>query len=223
MDKNRRLRIIISVLLFPALIMSWLIYTAIREGFDVSNEILPEYNNLFTKEGQNKLRTPITFKDKIKGPQTNYILEGRFHVSVFKIKLETDKKLNELIDLKNQHTSRSFDVDDPIVDNSFFEMIAYSDKIDLVSDVDLSYEGEPVKTIAKNDGITCYYLKIETFSLSFNSNSINDIWGHSKGSDKIPISIAFIKKGKVVYCLLLAIDKGKQEFQPNLLYSLIKK
>ncbi|HEY4327279.1 MAG TPA: hypothetical protein VGN20_25050 [Mucilaginibacter sp.] len=222
MDKKKRLRIIMSVSIVSLIIISWLIYTAVREGSDVSNEIVPEYNNLFNRDAQSKLQTPITFKSKIKGIQTNYILEDRFHVTVFKITLATDQTLNQLINKKNKHSNRNFDVYSAVIDNPYFEMIEYSNKIESVQDIDFHYEGDAIRIVAKNDSLMCYYLEPKTFSLSFNKNSINDIWGQSKGSTKMPISIAFIKKRNVVYCLLLTVNEGKEGFENNLLYSLLK-
>ena len=223
MRKRKIRQVIVLSLIFPAGIMLWLFYSLIREGADISHQSIPEFSNLFTKETQDKLQTPITFRSKIRQVETNYLFGKNFHVTVSKVILTEDKSLKNIILEKDEPASKDFDVFSEVIDNSHFSLIQYSNKIELVSDLDFTYAGDSINTLAKNDSLYCFYLAAKTFSIAFNGGAAKGFWGGAKGTNKMPLCVAFIKKKKNLYFIVLASNDGENKLEPNLLYQMIQK
>jgi hypothetical protein len=222
MDKKRLFRIIVLV---PICIILWLVYTMVRNGFDLSREPLPEYNSLFTKDVQSQLQHPFVYKSKIREPESNYILDNDFHLTVYKLDLRTNNMpLNRFLILDNEYSNKGFNAVSNYADDSILEMTRASNKIGPVSTLHFKHQGNLIKVIAQNDSLVCYYLKFKNFSLSYDGDSDKDICGQIKKSDNASISLAFIKKKKSLYVIMLFKTKDEnKDFQPDLLFSMIKK
>jgi hypothetical protein len=222
MDKKRRLRIILAFLLFPACIILWLIISLVRNGSDVSRKPLSEHNNLFTKEVQGQLLNPFVYKSKIREPESNYILDNDFHLTVYKLDLKSDKPLSQILRLTG-NPNRSYEPYGSYAEESYLKLTRSENKNDSISNVNFRYKGIPIRTIVKNDSLACFYLKFNAFSLSDDEDSDNDVWGEAQHSDHAVLSLAFIKKKKSLYVIMLFKTKDEnRDFQPDLLYSMIK-
>jgi len=202
----------------------WLGYVMLRNGFNISRKPLSEYNNLFAVEVQDKLQEPYVYKSKIREPESNYILPDDFHLTVKKIDLRFDKSLSEIIKLEykqSQHIEQPFS---SYSEDSRLNLQATEREIDTVSTISLRYQGISIITMAKNDTLVCYYLRFKRISISYDGNSYSDIWGESQGATDAVISLAFLKKKKSLYIIMLFKTKDEnRDFQPDMLYSLIKK
>jgi hypothetical protein len=214
----------IALGLFTVIIFIWLFYSMIREGFDLSRKPLPEYSNLFTKEARSKFPAPYTYKSKIKEPQINYNLDNNFHLTIYRVILVNNKQpLKSLVNLQNERSERSFDAVSSYADDAYLEMTGSAEKIGPISTINFKYQGDSIKTIAKNDSLECYYLKFNTFSILYDKDSVNHIWGQAKKSNAA-IDIAFIRKKKYAYVILLfRMSEENRGFQPDLLYNMLEK
>jgi hypothetical protein len=211
------LAIFIAVNIFP------LVFVALRNGTDISLIPLPEYNDLFIEGIQSQLTHAHIYRSKIREPESNFILSNNFHLTVKKIKLSADKPLNEILILQNKQSEYSYQVFGSYADDEFLHLRGGTEKIDTVSKVNFWYRGNFIK-ISENDSLHCYYLKFKNFSISYDGNSDYDLWGEAKSADDAAISLAFLKKKKSLYIIMLfRTENEKQDFKPDMLYSFIKK
>lgn len=214
--------VIITLCIVMGIIFLRLIFATLNQHIQTSKAALAEYDNLFATEAKRKLKIVVTAKSATRNPVSNYTYNERFNIEVFKIDLTGDKSLKEILLEKNKHAEEISGILHPEVDNSFFIMKTRIGKVDTTSVINFTFEGDSIQTIAKNDSIACYYLKIGTFSVGYDNNPQVDIWGSQVDEGKVPISIAFLKKKKTIYFLLLHVKMGKQEMTPDILCKIIQ-
>jgi hypothetical protein len=225
MQNTTRLRIIVVIVTFilvVGFIFTKMIFAMINEHMKSSNKVITEYNDLFTKEAQSKLKILATVETSTRNPVSNYEYDEGFHLKVFKMNLANSDNLEKIINEKNQHANRISDVVNPLVDKPFFEMSYRTGKPDSVSKLNFTFEGDAIQRIAKNDSLACYYLKIGTFAVGYNNDPDNDIWGSAADQGEIPISVLFLKKRRSLYLIFIHVDQGTQEMAPDILYKMIK-
>jgi uncharacterized membrane protein YkgB len=91
---------------------------------------------------------------------------------------------------------------------------------DTISKVNFKFSGDLIKPIVKNDSLLCYYYKFKTFSLSYNNqDDTYDIIAKANDS-ALPANIEFIRKGKILYILILTTANGTEQMPPELLYNI---
>jgi hypothetical protein len=223
---KRKIRIRVVLIILGIYVLgnfSYLGYRAFINGTDLTFKPLPEHNNLFIKEMQGELQKPFVYKSKVREAESNYNLPDDFHLTVSKLDLRSDKSLSQILKLQG-NPIRSYEPYGSYDEDSILKMTRTTDEVDVVSIVNLRFQGSLLKRIIKNDTLACYYLKFKKFSISYDENSDNDIWGESEGANNAVISLAFIKKKKFLYVIILFKNKNEdRDFQPDLLYSYIRK
>jgi len=219
--KKKRIGLIIAVCLFPLIMVSSLIYTLIDDQLKTSKIPLTEYNNLFTDDAQGKLQILATVKGRNRPPVSTYIYDKRFNICVFKVILTNNSTLGKIINYKNGTSSSNLFVANGGLPCFNFDMKINEGRIANVSTINFKSDGDYIKSILNNDSLRCYYYRFETFSISYN-NGFYDILAKADQST-IPASVMFMKKGKFLYIIIMSIAEGKEEMQPDLLYSLVNK
>jgi hypothetical protein len=207
--------------LFMLIMVGSLIYTVIYNQETSSKKPLTEYNNLFTKEAQDKLQILATAKGRNREPCSSYVYDNSFNVFVFKVILTNNLSLKRIVNYKNGASYSNLFVANGGLPSFNFDMNINEGKISYVSKVNFKFDGDSIKSIINNDSLRCYYYRFNTFSISYN-DGFYDILAKADRSD-IPASVLFKKKGNFLYVILMSVAKGKEEMEPQLLYSLINK
>jgi hypothetical protein len=207
--------------LFALYEFSTMIYTMLDDQETSSKIPLKEYNNLFSKETQDKLQILATVKSRNREPISTYIYDTRFNLCVLKVILFKNSDLKNVIKYQNRTSYKTLNATYSGLPSSNFDMSIKAGKSVIVSLLYFKFSGDSIKSIVKNDSLYCYYLKFKTFSINYN-NEPYDVIGNADESN-IPASIAFKKRGDFLYIIIITVAKGKEELQPGLLYSLINK
>ena len=79
--------------------------------------------------------------------------------------------------------------------------------------------GDGTHLIVKNDTIAYYYSKLETLSLQYKYNGLQDIY-MSSDETNTPTEILFEKKNDCIYLFIMTARKHNETMSPKLLYSL---
>jgi hypothetical protein len=226
MKKNSRqfvLTISVVFVIVVAYILIKLLSLPKTEHLHTLKAALPEYNELFTAEIQSKLQILATVETSSREPVSNYDYDSKYHIKVFKIDLVHAAGLDQMLIERREHTDRLSGFVNPMVHNSFFEMSYMTGKRGPVSKVNFRFDGDTIEKVGKTDSIACYYLKIGTFAVGYDKEAANDIWGSAADNGPIPVSVAFIRKQKFLYLILLNVDRGPQTMQHRALWDILKK
>jgi len=207
--------------IFTLINISLIIYTMVDDGATSSKTSLDEYNNLFNKESYNKLQILATVKSRNRMPISTYVFDGKYNICVFKVTLLNNSKLSDIIHYENETSSKSLNATYADLPSFNFNMSIKAGKSVSVSILHFKSSGGTIKSVVSNDSLACYFYKFHTFSINYN-NEPYDIIANAKDSN-IPANVAFIKKGKILYIVLMTIARENGEMQPNQLYNLLTK
>ena len=163
----KRLRI--PLILFVAIILiifSRLFFLLITEQGVSTRKVLPEFNNLFTKETQSKLNIPINYESKYESFSSNYYYSNKYYLSVRSFFVPKNTSIESLISVKN---GSPFLTGGTFSDNNsnFLKTGFKLEKADRIKKIDLYLDGDSIITVAKNDTMICYYLKAKSFYMYY--------------------------------------------------------
>lgn len=217
----KRLRAsLISFAAIVLVIFGRLFFLSITEQGVSTRKVLPEFNNLFTRETQSKLNIPVNYESKYESLSSNYYYNNKYYLSVRSFFVPKNTSIESLISVKNRNpflTGGTFSDSN----SDFLEMGFKLEKTDSIRKIDLYLDGDSITTVAKNDRMICYYLKAKSFYMYYNGTNSPNIKAEAK-HDNTPVSIAFLKKNNKIYLLMMDI-KEAETMRPDLLYSLINK
>lgn len=218
--KQRRVRLIIIFFgLCLVVVFGKIFYTIIDENIMVSESVHPEYEELFNPKVIEKLKLIITTSSKYRGITSSYVYDQKYNIFVFKVQL-SNNNLQKLVSYQNESTYKSMNAFYEELPSFNFNMSLKAGEIPIVSHVYFKHFGDSIKTVIRNENLLCYYFKFRTFSINYNDEPYDII---AKADKNIPASILFYKKNNVLYVILLTVAMGKEEFQPDLLYNMIKR
>jgi len=224
MKFSKRKKVQLIIIFFSVFVLvqfGRIFYTIIDENAEIIDAPIAEYHNLFTPEAQHKLQIIVSGKSKNRGITSSYVYDKKFNVFVFKVHLSTtNNNLQRLVSYQNESTYKSMNALYEELPSFNFNMSLKAGEIPIVSHVYFKHFGDSTKTVLGNENLLCYYFKFRTFSINYNDEPYDII---AKADKNIPASILFYKKNNVLYVLLLTVATGKEEFQPDLLYNMIKR
>lgn len=220
LTKKQKYRVFaIMLIMFLVGIFSTIIYTMIDDWETSSKIPLAEHYNLFAEEAQSKLSLLATTKSRNRETTSSYIYDKRFNLFVLKMILVNDYGLKEIINFKNESSYITMNAVYSGLSNYNMDMNIKSGKSVLVSTVNFKQSGGPIKLIQESDRFYCYYYKFKTFSINYNDEPYDII---AEANDTaLPTSLAFIKKGKFLYIIIMNVAKGKEAMEPKQLYDII--
>ncbi|MGF7082256.1 hypothetical protein [Mucilaginibacter sp. UYCu711] len=199
------------------------IIPAIRNGFDSSHTPLPEHTTLLTYSVQSKLPQAFVYKSKIQGAQSNYVFADGFHFTIYQVALKINQPLSRILKLNDKEPNRTYEVFSPYQESEFLKMTKSTSAVDSVSAVYFRYNGQLIKSFVQNDSLAYYHLKYNKFSISYDDAG-NDVWSIAKQSYQPSISVAFIKKEKTLYVVMLYRTENENlDFPADKLYNMLKK
>ncbi|WP_158989842.1 hypothetical protein [Mucilaginibacter sp. L196] len=199
---------------------SRMIYTAIHDPQTTTKTQIRSYDNLFAKQIQGQLRFYSTIISEHRQPESLYIYNGKYHIIVYSVLLSHALKIGNIVNYTNESSRININA---IYNDRFglnYEMNIRVGNTDTISKVNFKFDGDLIKPIAQNDSLLCYYYKFKTFSLSYNNqDDTYDIIAKANDS-AIPANIEFIRKGKILYILILTTANGTEQMPPELLYNI---
>lgn len=196
-------------------------YTLIvsRERWSI-NEFV-DYKNLFNKDAQKNLQLFNTIENRLREPESQYIYNNSFNVFVTKIHIPDSVDLKNAIVVKNKVSNieqgelyypvRSF--------NS--EINIKSGGLSLVKGIELNIDGNDVNIVNATESQASYYFESKTFSLIFNNDQIYIVAEANKPN--FPVTISFIKKGNLLYVVIMTIDGNSSKMHHDQLFNILNR
>jgi len=178
-----------------------------------------EYLNIFNIEGRGLIANKFTDLNTTRHPISHFDYDhNKYFIVMNKIDIAKDISLNKLINVAYQRTNVSLNVAYLGVSefNVYFSYLPVPVKTE---EIQLNLNGDSIEEIAKSDSIVNYYLHLESVSLRYKKNGLNDLVLKAK-SDEVPASILFLKRKKIIYVIYMS--NNYDDILPrDLLYNLM--
>jgi len=237
--KNNKLRknilVIISIVL--GLVILFILMRPSKEMISeiandpggISNNAPGDYIDIFNRDSQQKLISTVNIYHKFGDTISSFVYDGKYDLQLTKINTKSDLRFTKDIIEAYTTNSSSNGVDGyvPLNEAHFQSMYALPSP-GYASKIYLSLIGDSTKTVAKNDTIASYYLKLKNVCIRYKPDSTAKINIEAKTSlqffiTKQPVSVMLLTRKKSLYFLLLTAINGKDKLDPQLLSTLINK
>jgi hypothetical protein len=181
------------------------------------------YDELFNQIAKQKLSSKGSLTYKLRNPISVFSYDGtQYGITVTKINTVLNFNLNTDITMDHAFAKSTGGITVPFQEKGF-NLDYRSTSIDTASKIHVSLNGDSITTVASNDSIVCYYLKVARFAVKYNNSDINEVYAAGFVLYKnTPANIMFYKKNNVLYFLTLTPDdKADGKMDPALLNKLI--
>ena len=155
-------------------------------------------------------------------PISYFLVESKYYLQIYKMDSSFTSTLTNAVKESysnvNIWTNTTYDIDNK-TDMEFFYK---SGKPKKVKNIYFNLFGDSTRVLQKNDTVAYYYSKCTSFSLKFNLQDQNDIYGELKSdnSSEVPLEILFLKKDKRLFLLILSCKNANSDLNPNMLHDL---
>ena len=212
--KKHKIRIISIALfiVFGGFGVIKLFYAAISNQERLSYNSPSAYNNLFTAAANPKVQLFATITSRTRHPESEYVCNKKYNLFITRFNIRDDFGLQKNLNVENEetHLDKSKEVSLPL--KSFdFKLAILSEKIPTATNVVLKIGGSNVKVITDSTNKKFYYIRSKTFSVALNS-TIDYLFSESVKEN--PACVAFIKKDKFLYMVIMTVATGKEEMTP---------
>jgi hypothetical protein len=235
--KSRNIILILSVGLFFLIVMKFCIFPNIPNFIekDFSNQefrtkrdlAYNEYTNIFTDSIVKKMKLDEVRINKSKNPFLAFEYLNKYYITINKINLKKNISLEKIIHTENSFSSMSPDVAYSGYVSHSLKFLFSSLNDSISEEVFFRYDDNLLYKSKIGDSIIIYNLMIENISFRYSKNSpIDFMFLVQKENDwekklkKMNLNVAFYKKGKVVFIIIVQPnDKGlliSSEMIPNL-------
>jgi|GEM_PF-1665530 len=172
----------------------------------------PNGNIVFVETKASKYRNPISY----------FFIADRYYLQVYKMDTSFNYSLNTAIKqvYSNAHTwtYTPYALDS----RTDMEFLYKATKPRKPKSIFFDLYGDSTIVLKKNDTIAYYYSKCRNFSIKFNLQDQNDIYGEcqSKSFSEVSLELMFLKRHKELFLLILSERNVKTDFKHGLLDSL---
>lgn len=229
MRKYRRIVFLVSVV---SLIVIFVVEmrktgTMVKDVKAASDNRLPltqgissEDSALISPKDVGRVRSYQNVNSKVRDPVSFLFVDNSYHLIIFKIHMETDRPLPEILGSDIENSQRSDGETYSVVDlNGFsrFEWRPWPAK--QTRNIFLSVYGDSLSNGILNDSIASFHLLCENLSIKYEKNGVVQVL---LTCGKItPSDLLFLKRGKIVYFMLMTTFKSKSFIPREILYDLV--
>jgi len=190
-------------------------------GIHVSDSVIQEYFKLFPKIPARDLVPNYSYICDDRSPFGTFDLKAGYSLIVCKIDSLEDVPLPLGISIQNNKAEKSMDNVYNVINENYFKMYNLHFSPRYSKKMFITFDGDSLKNIVRNDSVVQYYLRFNSFSLRYSLNGPIDILCSVKG-ESIPANFLFFKKDKQMYFAILSIDSINAVLPYNYLSELVK-
>lgn len=199
------------------------IFKALNQDAPFSKTTLTEYKNLFPPKAIPDLANTWNYNSKVRNQFSlfDYGRKKKYCILVYNIPVVDGFSFNRIITEKRDHpiTGTGGYI---VINENYTEFNYKIGRPKKAKEIVLSYVNDNFKLVRSNDGIHLYYYFGSQFSFRLNQEKKPDIYGGVKNNQiKLPYNIAFIKKRKKVYLVILTVNNLSDSFGPNKLNKIL--
>jgi len=201
--------------------------TMVRDVRAASDNELPstqgitgEDSTLISPKYIGRVRSHHNVNSKVMDPVSFLFVDDTIHLVIFKINMETDQPLKEIVSSAIENSQQSDGETYSIVDlNRFYRFEWRPVPTMWIRKIFLSLYGDSLSNGILNDSIASYHLLCKNLSIKFEKNGIVQVL--MTGGEMTPSDLLFLKRGKVLYFMLMTTAKPDSIIPREILYDLI--
>ena len=184
-------------------------------------------SNLIAEKYRSNIKVLEVRNSKVRNSISLVSFGNDYSIFIYKLNLKSNIKLSQLLKTEMKDVDRTTGETYNIFGaNNYIKFQYKTGSPDSVSNILLTFAGDSLKTIAKNDSIISYHLICSNLSLRYSETAPIDIFvvgkeGSLGRTTPIPLNILFLERGEVVYLLIMTPTDSKYSIPPSLLYNII--
>ena len=229
MRKFRRIVFLVSVVTLIAMFVveTRKMGTMVKDVRAASDNDLPltqvmtrEDSALISPKYIGRVRSHQNVNSKVMDPVSLLYVDDTYHLIIFRIHMETDQPLKELLssDIENSH--RSDGETYSMVDFNGFSRFEWHPVPTMQTrNIFLSLYGDSLSNGILNDSIASYHLLCKNLSIKFEKKGVVQVF--MTCGELTPSDLLFLKRDKIVYFMLMTTAKPDSFIPREILYDLI--
>lgn len=186
----------------------------------VTHVITREDSALISPKYIGRVRSYQNVNSKVMDPVSFLNVDDTIHLVIFKIRVETDRPLTELLSSDIENSQESDGKTYSIVDFNRFSRFEWRPVPTMLTrKIFLSLYGDSLSNGILNDSMASYHLLCKNLSIKYEKNGAIQVF--MTGGEIAPSDLLFLKRGKIVYFMLMTTAKPDSFIPREILYDLI--
>jgi hypothetical protein len=167
-----------------------------------------------------RVRSHQNVNSKVMDPVSFFYVDDTYHLVIFRINMATDQPLKELLSSDIENSQRSDGETYSMVDFNGFSRFEWRPVPTMrPRNIFLSLYGDSLSNGILNDSIASYHLLCKNLSIKYEKNGVVQVF--MTGGEITPSDLLFLKRGKMVYFMLMTTAKPDSFIPREILYDLI--
>ena len=167
-----------------------------------------------------RVRSHQNVNSKVMDPVSFLYVDDTYHLVIFKIHLKTDQPLKEILSIDLENSQRSDGETYSMVDFNEFSRFEWRPVPTMrTRKIFLSLYGDSLSNGILNDSIASYHLLCKNLSIKYEKNGVVQVF--MTGGEITPSDLLFLKRGEIVYFMLMTTAKPDSLIPPEILNGLI--
>jgi hypothetical protein len=228
----RKVRLIVFIVSVAALIAMFVVgmrktramvkdLNAVSDNELPSTQVItPEDSALISPKYIGRVRSYKNVNSKVMDPVSFLYVDDTIHLVIFKMNIENDQPIKDILSSDIENSQRSDDeVYSGVNFNRFsrFEWCPVPTK--RARNIFLSLYGDSLSNGILNDSIASYHLLCKNLSIKYEKKGAVQVF--MTGEEIAPSDILFLKRGKIVYFMLMTTAKQDSFIPREILYNLV--
>ena len=167
-----------------------------------------------------RVRSHQNVNSKVMDPVSFLYVDDTYHLIIFRIHLGTDQPLTEILRSDVEDSRRSDGEAYSMVDfNGYSRFEWHPWPTRGTRDIFLSLYGDSLSNGILNDSVASYHLLCKNLSIKYEKKGVVQVF--MVGGEITPSDLLFLKRGKIVYFMLMTTAKPDSFIPREILYDLI--
>lgn len=187
----------------------------------VTNDVPNEYMDLFKND------VNITYKEthfddnKNRNPVSDFIYNAKYVVFVTKIKTINDLNSLPLITKQFHEVETTDDIVYSTIPSHYSEFDYFLDTLS-AKNISLTFCGDSIRSLIKNDTVEGYYLRNKEFSINYKKDGVVNLFMKTTESEySLPTVLLFLVHQKSLYFMCISVRHPIDKFNISVINKLI--
>jgi len=181
--------------------------------------ITPEDSTLISPKYISRVRSHQNVNSKVMDPVSFLYVDDTYHLVIFKINMEADQPLRKILCGNSENSERSNDETYSMVDFNGFSRFEWRPVPTRTRNIFLSLYGDSLSNSVLNDSIASYHLLCKNLSIKYQKKGVVQVF--MTCGEITPSDLLFLKRGKIVYFMLMTTAKPDSLIPEGILYDLV--
>ncbi len=187
----------------------------------VIHDIPHEYRNLFKNDANITYQETHFDDNENRNPVSDFVYDAKYAVFVTKIK--TVNNLSSLPPVRREfhETEKTNNIFYSAISWHYSEFDYFLDTLS-ATNISLTFYGDSIKSLIKNDTVEGYYLKNKEFSINYKKDGVVNILMKTAESEySLPSVLLFLVHQKKMYFICISVRHRNDKFNMKVINDLI--